>query len=183
MKKIIRNGSIAELNAVVFGQKLNESSTSSYTRPLTADEEIEILQRMLSEENPTNWETFLHEYRTHYPLCNLTINFLIDKAQDERVAKVLVAEFNRYGYTEEQGARICNKILAADIDTYRRLLNAICTCARILYPEVVRLLVSIDARAKDEKEKFADVYQNTLRKYRTDSNLDRFYEQEVPAAK
>lgn len=183
MKKIIRNGSIAELNAVVFGQKLNESGASSYTRPLTSDEEIELLQRMLSEENPANWETFLREYRKHYPLCNLTINFLIDKAQDERVAKVLVAEFNRYGYTEEQGTRICNKILAADIDTYRRLLNAICTCPRILYPEVVRLLVSIDARAKDEKEKFADVYQSALRKYRADSNLDRFYEQEVPAAK
>ena len=185
IKKIIRNGHVAELNTAVFGQKLESSSVSSFVRALNADEEIELIMRLLSDENPANWMTFLHEYRKHYPLCNQTINLLIDKMQDELAMKVLTEEFERYGYTEQQATKICNKILALGIGSNRPLLMAICTDVRIFYSDVFSLLLSIDNRNNDENDstEYADVYQKSLRHYREVNNMDHFYEQKAPTAR
>ena len=181
--KIIRNGHISELNAAVFGQRLDNSSTSTFTRPFNNDEEIELIQRMLSDDTPENWVTFMREYRKHYPLCNQTINLLIDKAPQDKIAmKTLTEELSRYGYTEEQAIKICNKVLASGVAQYRPLLKVICTCGRTFHRDVFSLLIKIEGRDQDtdEKVEFSDIYQKAIRHYREANNLDRFYEQKAP---
>ncbi len=180
---IIRSGRVVELSAAVFGQTLS-GSTDTYAYAFSPEEEIELVRRLLSDENPNEWLMWMAEYRKHYILSKPAVNMLIENLQSEIAEKALVAEFTRYSYTEEQAMKICRKALAAGAGTYRQLIETVCTCCRIYYSDLPLVLRRLDERDKDEDRAphYADIYERAIRKYRADNNIDRFYEAEKARA-
>lgn len=179
---IIRNGRVVELSAAVFGKTLN--GTDTFADSLDNDEELELIQRLISDEKPEEWLGWMREYRKYYPLGNKAVNMLIENLQSEIAEKALIEEFSRYSYTEEAALKICRKALNAEAGTYRKLIETISACGRIFYDDLPLLLSRLDERDKDEdlETQYAGTYRRSIRKYREDNNLDRFYETQKASA-
>jgi len=186
MKELIRNGSAAEVTATLFAQRLKGGKEVVYfTAVLSPEEEIELVHRLVSDENQEEWVHLMSEYRKHYPLCNEAVDLLIKNSEDEGVIKVLSGEFRRYSYTEEQAVKICNKIRASGPNKQQHpLLIAISSYGRIFYDKVFNLLVNIDKQSENdngEKTNYAESYRKAIKKHRLENNLERFHEQKTPA--
>ncbi|MBQ7632896.1 MAG: hypothetical protein IJS88_02120 [Alphaproteobacteria bacterium] len=186
-KEIIRNGRIVELSAAVFGKTIGDAG-NTYADSLDGEEEKELVQRLVSDEKPEEWLGWMAEYRRYYPLSNVGIAALIDNLQSEAAEIALVEEFSRYGYTENQAVMICRKALNNEAGTYRQLIETICASGRIFFSDFFSdlplLLARLDERDKDEDlaPHYAETYRKSLRKYREDNNLDRFYDQQKTPA-
>lgn len=180
---IIRNGRVVELSAAVFGKTLINGS-DTYADFLDDNEEVELVQRLISDDKPEEWLGWMREYRKHYPLGNKAVSMLIENLQSESAEKALIEEFDRYSYTEEHAVKICRKALSAEAGKYKKLIAAICTDVRIFSDSLPLMLLRLDERDKDEEvaPKYAETYQRSLRKYRQDSNLERFYEAQKASA-
>ncbi len=180
---IIRNGRIVELSAAVFGKTIRNAG-NTYADSLDGEEEKELVQRLVSDEKPEEWLGWMAEYRKYYPLSNTGVDALIDNLQSEAAEIALVEEFSRYGYTENQAVMICRKALNNEAGTYRQLIETICTSVRMFFSDLPLLLARLDERDKDEDlaPHYAETYRKSLRKYREENNLDRFYDpQKTPA--
>ncbi len=179
---VIRNGRVVELSAAVFGKTLNGIDT--YADSLNDDEELELVQRLVSDEKPEEWLGWMKEYRKYYPLGNKAVNMLIENLQSEAAEKALIEEFSRYSYTEEAGVKVCRKAISAEAGAYRKLLEVISTCGHISYDDLPLLLARLDERDKDEDlpPMYADTYRKSIRKYREENNLDRFYDKQKVSA-
>ena len=173
---IIRNGRVVELSAAVFGKTLNGVDT--FADSLKDNEEVELVQRLISDEKPEEWLGWIKDYIKYYPLGNKAMNALVENLQSEPAEKAAIAQFTRYGYTEEQAVKICRKAISAEAGAYRKLIETISTYGRIFYDDLPLLLARLDERDKDEdlSPLYADTYRKSIRQYRTDNNLDRFYE-------
>ena len=180
---IIRNGRVVELSAAVFGKTIGAAG-NTYAGSLDGEEEKELVQRLVSDEKPEEWLGWMAEYRKYYPLSNIGVAALIDNLQSEAAEKALVGEFSRYGYTENQAVMICRKALNNEAGTYRKLIETICASVRIFFSDLPLLLARLDERDKDEDlaPRYAETYRKSIRKYREENNLDRFYDpQKTPA--
>ena len=181
---LIRNGRVVELSAAVFGKTIGDSG-NTYADSLNGEEEKELVQRLVSDEKPEEWLSWMAEYRKYYPLSNIGVAALIENLHSESAEKALIEEFARYSYIEEQAVKICRKALSAEAGKYRKLITSICTDVRIFSDALPLLLLRLEERDKDEEvpPKYAETYYESLRNYRKNNNLDRFYEQEVPTVR
>lgn len=157
MKKIemILTGKFEELRRSVFEKKLDNSGEGTYTEPLSAEEECELVNQVL-KHTPES-EKFLLDYLEHYPINNKAVNMLISQAVDSDIKQILLKEFELYGYNVEQGLGICQAVGSTDSLFMRRF----CGYGRIFYEDLYLRLSLIEAGGS-----FGEIYKKAVDKYR-----------------
>ncbi len=167
-KELIESGRFKELSLAVFNQKIDSSSEGVYTDILNEDEELAVAEKMLQENKEAG--AFLYRYLEHYSLANKVVDLLIDNIADNTARKLLLKNFELYGYSLEQGY----KSLAEEIDA--DFLYKFCLSARIFYKELYdRLSLICPEGYKEISEKmklpcdgnWGEVYLKAVKKYRS----------------
>lgn len=175
MKDLIRNDDIAAVSCAVLRQKLRADQDAVFATSLTADAEEEIARRLIESDKKDEWADFLIEYVNHFNLWNSTVDFLLDYVEKGNVQKVLLADFNRYGYNEAQATAICTKARSEGIDNYSDLLEAVVSKCRVMSPQVLTLLDLLDARYAEiygsESRHYAERYKANAFEYRKKNQL------------
>ncbi|MBR1825451.1 MAG: hypothetical protein IJ770_02585 [Alphaproteobacteria bacterium] len=180
--ELIKNGQADELYVSVFDNHLDNNTDSSYVDVLGEEAEVALMQKALAmqrhEADP--WLEFIQQYNTKYPFCNKAIDVLFDNFDNSKSLPLLISLLSRFGYSESQGIRLCKIMLQSnDQHLIVQLLQLLCEQGRIFYPEIHRLLESIDVRIKDTEYKehatFAESYRQAIANYRKINNLERFY--------
>ena len=166
--ELIKSGNPKELSAHVFDQKLDAASTSGFTLNLYEAEENEVIRRLLEADEPSAWVDFLNRYTSHYPLFNSAVRILLEATDKSYVRDLLVQEFSRYGYNEEQGMKVCNLFLRDNTDTYIPLLETIAHNGRIYFENIHAMLEKIDDRRKENHQmpaSYATIYKSSIDAY------------------
>ena len=175
---LIENDNHEEFVQQVFCNHFDGSKGNFYTIPLSVDEEKALIHRVATEKKNGNWYKALSDYISHYPLSNEAIDFLLVGIGNSLAIKVICSQFVKYGYTPEQGEKVClliqkdskNKILLP-------LLPAVCKYGRIYDYDLYKLLCSIDERLRDqnaEKFGYADSYRKNVFNYRKQNGLPNY---------
>ncbi|MBQ9271811.1 MAG: hypothetical protein IJ218_06075 [Alphaproteobacteria bacterium] len=177
--QLINDGLINELAVTVFNTHLDDKSETTYTDVLTEDEEIALMQKTIAmtghEADP--WLEFVKTYNTKYPLCNKALDVLFKNADHPNSLLLLIALLSCSVYNEEQGIKLCNIMLQSqDQSVIMQLLQLLCECGRIFYPEVYRLLGKMDTKLRDTEQQydFAAAYKQAVENYRKVNGLDVF---------
>ena len=151
----------------VFEQKLdNPEAKGSFTRPLAAEEECLVAQKVL--DGDSRFEKFLKRYQEHYPLCNEAIETFLQKLTEDAPRRIVAEEFKRYGYNEEQGMAVCRAASLLDGE----FLFDFCKNSRIFFANIYSRLALIRlqdfpelcaARKLSPKSDFGEIYQSACK--------------------
>lgn len=138
---MIMAGQFKELYQATFKQKLEKGDETTYTSPLTDEEERLMVEQLLRGQSV--WKSFLIKYVGHYALCNKSVSLLIAKITEGASREILLENFKRYGFNEEQGMAISG--IADMLDA--EFLQTFCESGRILFKDLYARL-SLNAPEK-----------------------------------
>lgn len=175
---LIENDEHEEFVQQVFKNQMSGKDGCFYTLPLSDDEEKALAHRMATEQKNNSWYKALSDYVSHYPLSNATVEYLLTGIGNSLAVKIISSQIIKYGYTPEQGERICNLIRKdGDNKTFLPLLPMICKYGRHFDETLYNILWDIDERlrAKNaEKVDYAESYKKNVYEYLKQNGLLRF---------
>lgn len=163
---LIEDNQIEEFVQQLFQNRIDNKSNGFYTVPLSVDEEKALIHRMATDQKNSHWYKALSDYITHYPLSNDAVEYLLSGIGNALAVKIICTQFAKYGYTPEQGEKIC-RIINNDSNNkiFLPLLPAISKYARFFDENTYRLLWNIDERLRErnaEKSNYAESYKKNL---------------------
>lgn len=167
---LIESDKLEEFVLQVF--KNQAGGEGFYTMPLSIEEEKALLLRATQSSKNNRWYNVLTDYISHYPLTNESVSFLITKIQNSIAIRVICTDFKKHGYAPAQAEEICNVIKKGDFaSAFRPLLDVISTTGRIFSKDLHKLLCNIDEQQRKQSDKYAEVYEQNVKKYQQTNGL------------
>ena len=168
--KLIEENKVNDLSSRVFKQKLDKSSTGTFTAVLTEQEENACVQKMLDNHPTGAWRDFVVQYFNHYPPCNSSVELLLNNLHLVVARDLLKLVIKKNGILEEQAKKLCQTVLREDIEHSFHLVQDYCRNPRRLNVDSTLLLLlhNIDDKYADRGDihvKLADVYQKSVKDY------------------
>ena len=140
-------------------RKLSADSSGTYLEHFSEEDEV-LFAECLFDGNKESEEVFL-KYISHYPLCNKAVDVLIKRLPDAKARKILLNDFSRYGFNENQGLAICK--LAPSLD--EEFMIEFSKSGRIFFSEVYHRLSLLDMKNYQAKDKRKDLPTKNLGEY------------------
>ena len=168
---LIEENKVNDLSSRVFKQKLDKSSTGTFTAVLTEAEENACVQKMLDNHPNGAWRDFVVHYFSHYPPCNSSVNLLLCNADLAVARDVLkqVITMDWGGLTLDQAKKLCEIVQKEKNSFCFHLLEAYChnPHCMVVDQSLVLMLLRIDEIYADHGDihvKLAEIYEHTVRK-------------------
>lgn len=177
---LIEDNNHEEFVKQVFQNRASDKSNGFYTISLSVDEEKALLHRIAADQQKdSHWYRILSDYMSHYPLSNNAIDFLLTSICNAMAVKIICIQFAKYGYTPEQGEKIC-RLINNDINNkvLIPLLPSLSKYSRFYDEKLYGMLWSIDERLREknvEKTGYAESYKKNVYNYRKQNGLLNFH--------